>query len=433
VEVVQEALAGNVVRFMGRSKKKIPSLDLPKIRRNPFVEIVPINLGCLNQCTYCKTKHARGDLHSYTHDAIVERCASVLSEGVVEVRITSEDTGAYGRDIDTNLPALLREVVEVFDEAAAQECERIGVDDSLVPTLPMLRVGMTNPPYILEHLDEIGELLNHPRVFSFLHVPVQCGSNAVLGAMQREYTRQDFQEVVDRLRAACPDVTIATDIICGFPGETDEDFQETLDLIDHNRFSVVNISQFYSRPGTPAARMRKVPTNVVKERSRALTKLFNSYHSNMFEDMVGTRLVVHLTEIAADGHNLVGHSKNYTQVLVAPDQASLGTCVEVDIVSASTWHCVGEVVRRGAPRLGSAQQQLHKKAGGRRRSKKSESSAMTAEDPSAKIAAADTASSKNKKNDPRNYWLVLVVVALMLFLVVRILRRWLANSIPWGG
>ncbi len=253
VEVVEEALKGNTVRMLGakrreggaRGKAGGAPLSLPKVRRNPLVEIIAVSTGCLNQCTYCKTKHARGDLGSYPPEEIVERARQSFSEGVVEVWLTSEDTGAYGRDIGTSLPELLWRLVEVIPEGCR------------------LRVGMTNPPYILDHLDEMAAVLRHPRVYSFLHVPVQSGSDAVLRDMRREYTVDDFSRVVNILRKKVPGLTVATDIICGFPTETEQDFDETMILCRKYRFPSLFINQFFPRPGTPAAKMGvRVPTKV---------------------------------------------------------------------------------------------------------------------------------------------------------------------------
>ena len=123
---------------------------------------------------------------------------------------------------------------------------------------------MTNPPYMLEHLDAIAALLRHPRCYAFLHVPVQSGSDRVLTAMRREYTCADFCRVADGLLAAVPGLTLATDIICGFPGETESDHAATLRLVERYRFPILNISQFYPRQGTPAARLPRVPTHIVK-------------------------------------------------------------------------------------------------------------------------------------------------------------------------
>lgn len=188
VEVVEETLKGHTVRLLQRKKVngKIMAgapLDMPKIRKNPLVEIIAINTGCLNQCTYCKTKHSRGDLTSYPPEEIVARAVQAFKEGVCEIWLTSEDTGTYGRDIGTSLPELLWKLNEVIPDGC------------------MLRVGMTNPPYILEHLEEMGKIFHSPRIYSFLHVPVQSGSDSVLGEMKREYCRKDFENVVDTLRA----------------------------------------------------------------------------------------------------------------------------------------------------------------------------------------------------------------------------------------
>lgn len=175
VEVMEETIKGNVVKLL--TKKELPTLDLPKIRKNKLLEIIPISTGCLNSCTYCKTKHARGKLGSYAPEAIINRAKQAIEEGVKEIWITSEDTGDYGRDIGSSLPELLRGLINV------------------APGHVMIRVGMTNPPYILEHLDAMADILNHPRMFAFLHIPVQSGSNPVLLNMNREYTVEEFKRV----------------------------------------------------------------------------------------------------------------------------------------------------------------------------------------------------------------------------------------------
>jgi len=142
----------------------------------------------------------------------------------MEIWLTSEDTGAYGRDIDTNLPNLLKAIVEIL------------------PDHVMLRLGMTNPPYILEHLRAVADIMLHPRVYQFLHVPVQSGSNDVLDKMNREYTVEEFNEVCDFLKGEMPHMTLATDIICGFPTESEEHHEETCELVRRHQFPVLNIS-----------------------------------------------------------------------------------------------------------------------------------------------------------------------------------------------
>ncbi|KAK3006390.1 hypothetical protein RJ639_015474 [Escallonia herrerae] len=325
VEVVEETLKGHEVRLLNR--KTLPALDLPKVRKNRFVEILPINVGCLGACTYCKTKHARGHLGSYTVDSLTGRVRSVIADGVKEIWLSSEDTGAYGRDIGVNLPILLNAIVKELPSDGST----------------MLRIGMTNPPYILEHLKDIADVLHHPCVYSFLHVPVQSGSDAILTAMKREYTISEFRTVVDTLTELVPGMQIATDIICGFPGETDEDFAQTVNLVKEYKFAQVHISQFYPRPGTPAARMKKVPSTLVKKRSRELTSVFESF--TPYDGMVGKVERIWITEIATDGSHLVGHTKGYVQVLVIGPGSMLGTSAVVKITSVGRWSVFGEVIQ----------------------------------------------------------------------------------------
>ncbi|KAK8376737.1 hypothetical protein O3P69_009984 [Scylla paramamosain] len=343
VEVVEETLKGNSVRLLGQKKeagKKTggASLLLPKVRRNPLIEIISINTGCLNQCSYCKTKHARGELGSYSIEEVVERARQSFSEGVCEVWLTSEDTGAYGRDIGVTLPQLLWRLVEVIPEGCR------------------LRLGMTNPPYILDHLKDIAEIMKHPRVYAFLHVPVQSGSDGVLGEMRREYTVKDFSTVVDFLKERVPGITIATDIICGFPTETEEDFQETLQLCSKYKFPSLFINQFYPRPGTPAARMKRIPTQEVKNRTRRLTELFQSYRP--YDHKLGERQTVLVTEESHDKQHWVGHNKFYEQVLVPKKDNFLGKLVEVEIMETGKHYMRGRPIDTSRPKPPSSAEPL---------------------------------------------------------------------------
>ncbi|XP_015915166.2 threonylcarbamoyladenosine tRNA methylthiotransferase [Parasteatoda tepidariorum] len=329
VEVVEETLKGHSVQLLGSKRasgKKLggASLQLPKVRRNELIEIIPINTGCLNHCTYCKTKQARGNLASYPIQEIVDRAKQAIAEGVKEIWITSEDTGAYGRDIGETLPKLLYQLVEVIPD----DC--------------MLRLGMTNPPYILEHLEDMSKILAHPRVYSFLHVPVQSGSDYVLGEMKREYCIDDFKLVVEFLRKRVPDITIATDIICGFPTETPEDFQETLNLVKQYHFPVLYINQFFPRPGTPAAKMKKIPGQEVKQRTKTLSDYFQSY--TCYDKNVGCTQKVLVTEVSHDGEHYVGHNKCYEQVLVPKEEQYLGKFITVKIVKAGKHYMIGQPV-----------------------------------------------------------------------------------------
>lgn len=332
VEVVEETLKGHNVRILGKKKedgRKIggAKLNLPKIRKNPLVEIVPMSTGCLNQCTYCKTKHARGELASYPIDEIVDRIKQVVEEGVKEIWLTSEDTGVYGKDLGTDITKLLWSILEIL------------------PDPVMLRLGMTNPPYIKEHIEEMVKIYHHPRMYKYLHIPVQAGSDKVLADMRREYTCKDFENIVEVLREKVPGITIATDLIIGFPGETEEEFMETWNLVQKFQFSVLFVNQFYPRPGTPAAKMKRVPTVDVKKRTKKISDWFKNYHP--YESRVGEIHRILITEEAPDGKHLAGRTPFYEMVLVDPNPELMGKAVDVEIISTGKFYLEGKVITEG--------------------------------------------------------------------------------------
>lgn len=372
VEVVEETLKGNTVRLLDRKISSVePSgsrphrlggapLDLPKIRRNPLIEILAVSTGCLNACTYCKTKHARGVLASYPIDQLLDRAKQAFSEGVKELWLTSEDLGAYGRDLSRSSSKYsCSSVAKHFPDCLTLSDLLAGLV-RLIPTGCMLRLGMTNPPYILDQLEAIVDVLNHPRVYAFLHIPVQSGSDGVLDRMKREYTVDEFNHVVTLLRenvkvadfasvdpaTSSGSLTIATDIICGFPNETDADFEETVKLIERFRFPVLYINQFFARPGTPAASMtRKATTAEVKRRTRRLHDLFRSY--TPYANREGCQVRVLITEVSHDGRFWVGHTKAYEQVLVPMLPELLGRIVLVRIVESNKFCMKSELVSAG--------------------------------------------------------------------------------------
>lgn len=201
---------------------------------------------------------------------------------------------------------------------------------------------MTNPPYILEHLDEMGKVFASDRVYKFLHIPVQSGSDSVLGEMKREYCRKEFERVVDSLRASVPGITIATDIICGFPTETEADFEETMTLCAKYEFPSLFINQFYPRPGTPAANMKRIPANQVKLRTKRLTDLFNTYEP--YTDRTGQEYTVLVTDISHDKKYYVSHNKFYEQILLPMEKELLGKSVHVRITSYTKFSMMGEIL-----------------------------------------------------------------------------------------
>lgn len=253
-QVIEDTMHKDPVKELSDERQE--RLNLPKVRRNPAVEIIPICAGCLGACSYCIVRRARGRLHSYSKREIVRQAQSAIKDGVAEIWLTAQDTGCYGRDTGTCLPSLIRDIVAI-------------------PGDFRVRIGMMNPNNAIDMVEDLAEALRSPKVFRFLHLPVQSGNDEILKQMKRNYTVDDFRGIVARLRKAIPDLTVATDIICGFPGETQEQYRDSVELVNRMKPDVLNISRFWARPRTHANRMKPLPGDVTKERSRALTSVFH--------------------------------------------------------------------------------------------------------------------------------------------------------------
>jgi len=323
VEVVEESIKGHTVKLL--EKRHTPlSLSLPKIRRDKLTEIIPINAGCFGNCTYCKTKFARGNVVSQPIASIIAHAKQVASEGVRMIELASEDMGAYGIDIGTNIVELL-----------------LQLSDSL-PEGVMVRTGMTNPPYIMQHIDGIIEALKRPNIFTLMHIPVQSGSDNVLRVMKREYTVAEFSFLVDRLREAIPDIYLITDIICGFPAESEEDWEATMALVQKYRFHGIYSSKFFGRPGTPAARMKQHKASVCNDRYKQMSEFAASWNRN---EGVGDREErVWFLGTDAGHRQTIGRTKAFTKVVVERNDELLGRSAQVRIGKTCVSHVEGHVL-----------------------------------------------------------------------------------------
>jgi MiaB-like tRNA modifying enzyme len=284
---------------------------------------VPICEGCLGSCTYCAVKFARGQVRSHSITDIhrvIERCVHL---GYKEIRLTSQDAAVYGSDTDETLANLLEDVGKIEGDHK-------------------FRLGMFNPNLVLDSIDDILQVMDRPHFFKFFHIPLQTGSDSLLQAMNRQYTVAEWERVVGTVRKRINNPTIATDIIVGFPGEQDSDFEHTLDVIQRVRPSVVNISKYGDRPRTLASRSQdKVNTDTKKNRSRVLTKLVNEILRETNESWVGWSGPIILTEKGSKG-GLVGRNESYKTVIVQED-LDLGSTIEVKIISAERTHLHGEI------------------------------------------------------------------------------------------
>ncbi|MCL1904821.1 MAG: tRNA (N(6)-L-threonylcarbamoyladenosine(37)-C(2))-methylthiotransferase [Methanomassiliicoccaceae archaeon] len=286
--------------------------------------IIPIARGCLGDCSYCITKYARGRLVSYPVSEIKEQFNNALKNGCKEIQITAQDTACYGLDIGTTLPDLIKELLTVPGEYR-------------------IRIGMMNPENLEGILDPLMDIMNDERVYRFVHVPVQSGSDTVLERMNRRYKVSQFIEMIKRMRSFHGDISISTDLISGFPGESDEDHKKSLDLIRIVSPDTVNVTRFSARPGTEAAAMTgQIHGRVSKERSRRITETKSDEAKGRNEGLIGKTMRVLVTEEGKDG-TMIARTNNYRPAIV-PDDNVLGTFLDVVIAGCESTHLFGSVL-----------------------------------------------------------------------------------------
>ena len=286
--------------------------------------IIPIAQGCRGNCSYCITRFARGGLKSYPPEKIKARFDSLIDRGVREILITAQDTGCYGADTGTDLGELLRLLLKKDGEYR-------------------IRIGMMNPNSLRPVLDSVLDAMEDERVYRFLHIPVQSGSDSVLKDMRRHYTSGDFFELVGKIRQRYPDISIATDLIAGFPGESDDDHRQSLALIRKLRADTINITRFSPRPGTDAFRMEQLNGRILKERSTELTEEKNRTEADVNSALVGKVFDALVTESSADG-SVIARTLNYRPIAIK-ERLELGTFIKAEVTGSFATYLVGRRVR----------------------------------------------------------------------------------------
>ncbi len=276
--------------------------------------IVPIAQGCIGRCTYCITRVARGRVTSVPIGGLVAQVREHVARGAKEIKLTGQDTAAWGVDLGASLAGLLAAVTQIPGEFR-------------------VRVGMADPLAVRPIVDELVDAFRSEKVFKFLHLPVQSGDDGILARMQRDHTVADFVSIVDAFRAAFPDLTLSTDVIVGFPGETDETVSATLDLLERVRPDVVNVTRFSPRPGTPAATWEAPVGWKVKNWSRAIVAAKSRIGRAANGAHVGRTVRALTTEAGKPGTTLA-RTDAYKQV-VLPGELPLGEFLDVTITGAT--------------------------------------------------------------------------------------------------
>ncbi len=286
-------------------RKKIDKTNKFPIKKNKIIEIIPISSGCLGDCSYCETRFARGKLYSYPQKNIINHMRKGLKKGVKEFWITSQDTGAYGKDNNKNLIDLLKKISNIKEYFKT-------------------RIGMMNPKHAITIKKELSELLKKKMFFDFLHLPLQSGNNRILKLMNRDYEKKEFLKLINYFKKKIPKITIATDIIIGFPSETREEFNETINVIKKTRPDVINISRFWKRRHSRASCMKKqLAQKTIKKRIKKTVEVCEKVMQENNKEYVGKRF-----EALIDSNNK-GRLNNYKPVIV--ENTKIGEKIKVKI------------------------------------------------------------------------------------------------------
>ncbi|MCX8185762.1 MAG: tRNA (N(6)-L-threonylcarbamoyladenosine(37)-C(2))-methylthiotransferase [Sulfolobales archaeon] len=276
------------------------------------VASIPIAEGCVGNCAYCIVKLARRKLTSYKPELIVKSVREAVSKGAAEIELTAQDTAAYGIDLGgINLAKLIKKIV---DEVEGNY---------------MIRVGMANPNTLKPILDNMIEILKEPKVFKYIHIPLQSGDDKVLKIMKREYTVDEFVNTVKELRKKIPGITIATDIIVGHPGEGEEEFENTLNAVNTIQPDKVHIAQYAPRPRTESTKMLHVSEHVKKRRSTLLTEVVEEICLKINKEYVGslTRPLIITKNLRKN--TTIGRLFNYKLIIINGEELSKPTVLVV--------------------------------------------------------------------------------------------------------
>lgn len=299
--------------------------NIPVKRDNKYTAWVNIQYGCDKFCTYCIVPYTRGKQRSRRPEDIIMEVRELYNNGYQEVTLLGQNVNAYGKDLDINydFATLLGEVSQTG--------------------IPRVRF-MTSHPW--DFTDKMIEVISKcENIMPYIHLPIQSGSDRILKLMGRKYTKKEYLELVKKIRDKIPGVSITTDIIVGFPGETEEDFLETLEVVNLVKYDLAYTFIFSPREGTPASKMKdETSLEVKKERLNRLNELINKYALESNKKMLDKTVDVLITGESLKKGKYMGYSDNMKLVNVKGDESCLGKIVPVKIMDAKTWSLDGEVV-----------------------------------------------------------------------------------------
>lgn len=323
-EAIDSAMRNDVKHFLEFNYKNLKNIEIEKNVHSETIEIIPISRGCLGNCSYCITKVARGNLKSYSSDSIIKRMKFALENNIKEIWLTSQDSFCYGFDLNMNIVNLVKQINSELSNFKFKT-----------------RIGMGNPNYLKLFIDDLLPNLSD-NFFKFLHIPVQSGSNKILKEMNRFYSAEEFINLIEKIRKYDPFFSISTDIIIGFPTETEEDFLKTIELLEKTKPDVVNISRFGKRPKTKLWNAKEKQGKDIKKWSRLITEKVNKI------ELERNKLWLNRTcEVLIDERKdniFIGRNEYYKPIVFKNQELELGKFVKAKIVEVKPHFLIGEIL-----------------------------------------------------------------------------------------
>jgi len=298
--------------------------DLPAERKYSFKSGVNIMFGCNNFCSYCIVPYVRGRERSRKPEDIIAEIERLSADGVKEIMLLGQNVNSYGKNLENPIS---------FAKLLEEVCKVEGIE--------RVRFMTSHPKDLSDELIEV--MAKNSKICNHLHLPLQSGSSRVLKEMNRHYTKEGYLELVDKLRAAIPDIALTTDIIVGFPGETEEDFLETMDVVERVEYDSAFTFIYSKRTGTPAAKMEdQIPEDVIKDRFDRLLKLVQEKATKKNKELEGKTLPVLVETINPQDSSLVsGRLENNSMVHFPGDVSLIGQVVDVKLCEAKGFYYLG--------------------------------------------------------------------------------------------
>ena len=300
--------------------------ELPVRRNNNYKAFVNIIYGCDKFCTYCIVPYTRGKERSRKFDEVLKECQEIVNQGYQEITLLGQNVNAYGKDLDEG-----HDFADLMEAVA-----KLGI--------PRLRFTTSHPwDFSSKMIDVIAK---YPNIMKFIHLPVQSGNDEILRKMGRRYSRQDYLNLVKEMREKIPGLSLSTDIIVGFPNETEEEFQDTLSLVDIVKYEAAFTFIYSPRKGTPAARMEdNVPYEVKSRRFKELVKHLEVNIEEYSKQMVGNTYDILVDgESKTDKSMMSGYTETNKMVHFKGDASLIGKIVKVRITESHTYSLIGELI-----------------------------------------------------------------------------------------